>query len=325
MEAHPTISVIIPIYKVEKYLRKCLDSVIHQSVTPYEVILVNDGSPDRSDKICKDYATRYSFFKYIEQDNQGVSAARNNGMSRATGDYITFLDPDDTYALNAIEEMQRLIMSQDADLYHFANLEVDEGDNTPYIRCNQPYQHNIKLYTVADLDKERYLRGWASWLYLFHRSLLKNLDHQFTRTMSISEDQVFLLTLLPHCKTIAVLDKPLVYYLHRKGSATNSAPTHKKADSYLQGSKLIMEAWKGQGSDMPKYVSKYGISYLLRHYYKAHFKLPDITPKEERTVMKEVRGVLRQAKRYHLKVYQSHKIKLISYLYPFLRSYYRKR
>ncbi|WP_320633151.1 glycosyltransferase, partial [Porphyromonas somerae] len=91
------LSIIIPIYKAEPFLRQCLDAIVNQSAQPYEVILVNDGSPDNCDVICNEYVERYPFFKYLKQDNQGVSVARNNGIALATGDYLTFCDPDDYY------------------------------------------------------------------------------------------------------------------------------------------------------------------------------------------------------------------------------------
>lgn len=85
MTTPPLISIVIPIYTVEKYLNRCLDALVSQTIQPYEIILVNDGSPDNSGVIAKSYSTKYPYIKYFEQPNQGVSVARNKGISIATG------------------------------------------------------------------------------------------------------------------------------------------------------------------------------------------------------------------------------------------------
>lgn len=115
----PTLSIIIPIYNVERYLRRCLDALVEQSLLPYEVILVNDGTPDNSGAIAKEYADKYPFMRYVEQENQGVSAARNKGLSLATGDFVTFCDPDDYFVPYFCEEIVKIIDQQSADLYHY--------------------------------------------------------------------------------------------------------------------------------------------------------------------------------------------------------------
>ena len=94
MEANEVVSIIIPIYNVEAYLRQCLETVIHQTYPNLEIILVNDGSPDQSEEICKEFFRKDARIRYVRQENGGLSAARNTGIELATGDYITFIDPD---------------------------------------------------------------------------------------------------------------------------------------------------------------------------------------------------------------------------------------
>ena len=96
----PKVSVIIPVYNVEKYLRECLDSVVNQTLKDIQIILIDDGSTDSSLGICKEYAQKDNRIKIIEQKNQGAGAARNRGMSEAKGDYLYFLDSDDFLELN---------------------------------------------------------------------------------------------------------------------------------------------------------------------------------------------------------------------------------
>lgn len=103
----PLISVIIPVYKVERFLHRCIDSVIHQTYTNWEMILVDDGSPDTSGDICDEYAKKDERIKVIHQKNKGSSGARNAGLDKATGEWIYFLDSDDYIKKNALEGMIR--------------------------------------------------------------------------------------------------------------------------------------------------------------------------------------------------------------------------
>lgn len=107
MTERPLISVIVPIYGVEKYLEQCLDSIINQTYRNLEIILIDDGSPDRCGEICDRYASRDSRIKVIHQSNQGLSAARNAGMDMATGEYISFIDSDDYIDPHFYEKMEQ--------------------------------------------------------------------------------------------------------------------------------------------------------------------------------------------------------------------------
>ena len=113
--AKPLISIIIPIYNVEKYLPVCLDSILAQTYKNLEIILVDDGSPDGSGTICDEYASRDSRFVVVHQKNGGVSVARNTGLDHATGDYIGIVDPDDWIEPNMYEVMMNNIIKEDFD------------------------------------------------------------------------------------------------------------------------------------------------------------------------------------------------------------------
>ena len=104
----PTISVIIPVYNAEKYLGKCIDSVLAQSGCSAEIVLINDGSKDRSLDICREYASRHECIRLIDQPNGGVSAARNAGIEGATGEWITFLDADDWLTSDAFATLLQI-------------------------------------------------------------------------------------------------------------------------------------------------------------------------------------------------------------------------
>ncbi|HET3259359.1 family 2 glycosyl transferase [Streptococcus pneumoniae] len=110
------VSVIIPIYNVEKYLRRCLESIVNQTYKDIEIILVNDGSPDNSKEICEEYVVKYSNIQLINQNNAGLGAARNKGLQYVTGNAITFVDSDDWLELDAIEYYVESMKKSDADI-----------------------------------------------------------------------------------------------------------------------------------------------------------------------------------------------------------------
>ncbi len=115
-EIAPKVSMIIPVYNVEKYLKKCVESVINQTLKDIEIILINDGSTDNSPEICNQYAQQDERIKLITQENKGLSAARNTGMKFAKGDYIAFLDSDDWIDLNFCEKLYNSAIDTDADI-----------------------------------------------------------------------------------------------------------------------------------------------------------------------------------------------------------------
>ncbi|HGJ7601762.1 TPA: glycosyltransferase family 2 protein [Streptococcus pneumoniae] len=164
------VSVIIPVYNVEKYLRRCLDSVVNQTYKDIEVILVNDGSPDNSKEICEEYVAKYSNIQLINQKNAGLGAARNTGLQYITGNAVTFVDSDDWLELDAIEYYVASMKKSDADIVvtqmirkkeYFSN----EGTNGTTIKeevLNQEQfakkyfkidGNNIEYYACAKLYK----------------------------------------------------------------------------------------------------------------------------------------------------------------------------
>ena len=126
---NPLISVIVPVYNVEKYLNKCVDSIIHQTFTNLEIILVDDGSTDKSGPFCEKYAALDQRVKVIHKTNGGLSDARNKGIEKATGDFVTFIDSDDFIELDMIEYLYRLLCQAEADISVCQRNEIEEGSN----------------------------------------------------------------------------------------------------------------------------------------------------------------------------------------------------
>ena len=113
---HELISIIIPIYNVENYLRQCLDSIVAQTYQNFECLLINDGSPDNSSDICREYVAKDTRFRYFEKENGGVSSARNLGIERSEGAYITFIDSDDWVDSDYLEVLYSAILEEQADI-----------------------------------------------------------------------------------------------------------------------------------------------------------------------------------------------------------------
>lgn len=136
----PTFSVIVPVYNVERYLHQCLDSILRQTYPCYEVLLIDDGSTDRSGDICDAAAVQHSQVRVIHQHNCGLSVARNTGIMEASGEYLLFVDSDDVISINALQQFADILSSSKVDIVTaFASELHPNGETTPYL------QHTIEL------------------------------------------------------------------------------------------------------------------------------------------------------------------------------------
>ena len=184
------ISIIIPIYNKENYLKECIDSVINQTYfNNIELILINDGSNDNSEKICTQYCNKYKNIKYFYQENQGVSVARNNGMLKATGKYLFFLDADDYIEKHFVENATINAESNNSDIVIVAN--------------------NVGLRN-ATLDK---IYSLAIWQCFFSTSFLEQYKSiKFLAGLNNGEDSLFTLQYLFYAKNITIENNAIYFY-----------------------------------------------------------------------------------------------------------------
>lgn len=201
------ISIIVPVYKVEKYLNRCLDSIIAQTFTDWECILIDDGSPDNSGKICDEYAKKDVRFVVIHQENAGVSAARNAGLDIAKSEYITFVDSDDWVEINFLEEQYNDIISDDYDVC-ICGFVGNKKKRYQILNC---FEAKIRLFEVEGT-------GGYSVLRLIKKEIIKNV--RFNTSISYLEDTDFFLRLYNNCTKILWTDKPLYNYFENENSAT---------------------------------------------------------------------------------------------------------
>ena len=214
------ISVVVPVYNVEAYLERCVESILQQTYAHFELILINDGSTDSSGQICDHLASQYENIKVYHIENAGVSNARNMGIQLATGSWVTFIDSDDfvtqEYLATLASAVERVNVGfAIAPLHHIKNGIVTDIP---------PHSGKTELWSTEETMKELLMTTRTSFFpvaKLFKRDLLA--DEKFNTNYHLAEDALFLTELLLKTRCSCVfIDKPVYYYDHREGSATTS-------------------------------------------------------------------------------------------------------
>lgn len=227
------ISIIVPVYNSEKYLKSCLDSIKNQTYKYTEVIIIDDGSSDLSPQICDDYAKENNNFTVYHKKNEGVSKARNDGINRAKGNYIIFIDSDDTISQDYIETLFKNILEYDADISMCNIIRVDE--NGEYIENFDIKRKNEKS-EIKLLSKKEYISNILDYKYyytyatnkLIKKDVIKNI--RFREDIHYNEDGVFFLEISKNIKK-AVFMFPIYKYFYVVNSS--SANAQKFNDRYL--------------------------------------------------------------------------------------------
>jgi glycosyltransferase involved in cell wall biosynthesis len=216
------LSIIVPVYNVAPYLRKCVDSLLAQDISDYEIILVDDGSPDECPQICDEYSTKYSNIKVVHQVNAGLSAARNSGVSIAEGDYILFVDSDDYLQPNTLGTLLEQAEGDDLDVLRFRYQNVRESGEVfvPHEGMKRDYNN----YSSEPTDGLTFLndRMWVQCYvvqFLVRREIV--LQEQFTPGIYF-EDTDWTPRMLLRTKRVASTDLVVYNYLWREGSITLS-------------------------------------------------------------------------------------------------------
>lgn len=212
----PVVSIVVPIYNTEDYLETCLNSIKCQTYKNIEVVLVNDGSYDDSEEICKKYLTD-SRFKLCYQENSGLAKARELGFQNAKGEYICFIDSDDKLTDQYVEKLVESILKTGADIAQCAMFIWEESTQIvryagkPFPTLITPDQFGKQLLSLPGGEKYGPLGGFL-YNKLYKRSMLKNQD--FVHTTG-AEDEIFLLSLIGRLRVIANISEPLYYYRRR--------------------------------------------------------------------------------------------------------------
>ena len=211
------ISVIIPVYNVEQYLKRCIDSVLRQEEVSLEVILVDDGSTDSSGKICDDYVSKNSYVKCLHITNSGPSTAKNVGYDLAHGNYIAFIDSDDEIKQEMFSVMLKSGYQHNADIVCCNYVQVDEEGNISHTEhTGQEYILNQDEALKAILIKDKIYS--QCWTKIYKREMLESNHIRNTEGLKTEEDFIYNIQAFACCHTVCIVDKPLYFYTHRNQS-----------------------------------------------------------------------------------------------------------
>lgn len=224
------ISVIVPIYNVEKYLDKCVDSIINQTYKNLEIILVDDGSPDNCPKMCDDYAKKDSRIKVVHKENGGLSDARNAGMKVATGEYVSFIDSDDYISLDFYETLLQTMIDNDSDIVECSVVKFYENEKF------DEYSDDLKVTNYETVDA---LDGLISenpfkqhvWNKLYKSSVALDIPYAVGK---LNEDEFWTYQVFGKAKKVTRINQTMYYYFQRNGSIMGNGYNIRRLDA-LEG------------------------------------------------------------------------------------------
>lgn len=248
------ISIIIPVYKVEKYLEKCIQSVINQTYENLQIILVDDGSPDNCGKICDEYAKKDHRIEVIHKSNGGLSDARNKGLEIAKGEYIGFVDSDDYIEADMYEVLYNLLKQYNADVSICNFYTVSQGKISIKNADNGINDYN-RIEILKEILLDRNIQSYA-WNKLYKKELFDEIKYPIGKKY---EDIGTTFYLLEKCNKIVVTGKSEYYYINRQDSIVNNV-TESTITDYIE---LIMQRYDYIEENI-KELSSYNKDYLKR-------------------------------------------------------------
>lgn len=290
------ISVIIPIYNVERYLERCLQSVINQTFKDIEIILVDDGSPDKCPHICDKYAEKDNRIKVIHKQNGGLSSARNAGLNHAKGEYVTFIDSDDFVHPNMIERLYRETKTVKYDIVYGAVYYgwSEENGNPPIwyqfdeIKSGKGIEEALADLTATEWNcqKSNY-RNMAVWCSIFKRDIIDTHHITFKSEREIlSEDYVFDYDLYPHVSVIRYISEPLYYYCSNGSSLSNTFKPDKIECIDRMYNYLLSSSMAQNSTNIRQRLTKLYLYYSGNH--QRQILLSDLSLREKKTLSKMI-------------------------------------
>ena len=232
------VSIIIPVYNVEKYIRRCIDSVLVQTMKDFELILIDDGSPDKCGDICDEYAKCDSRINVVHKENEGVSAARNTGLDLAKKKYVVFLDSDDEIEKDYIETL--LQVDEDIDLV-VCGIEKRNKERKCIINT-KVVSRTVEVITTQEIIKMEQEKT-LNFIYAkrFKNEVLQNKKIRFNPELSLGEDTLFVTDYLYYCECIRFLEDELyIYYVY--GSGTLSSVDDNYVEKLEEANRLIEDS-----------------------------------------------------------------------------------
>ena len=314
------ISVIVPVYNMEKYLERCVDSILSQTYINLEVILVDDGSSDSSGAICDNYAVRDSRIKVVHKANGGLSSARNAGLDIATGDYIGFVDSDDFVSSQMYQLLAERLDNSDCEIANVMYIRVDDNGNTTPSKV----PHNTdKEIPAQQFIKELMLHtGDVSvWSKLFQKKIFDNLRFPEGK---LNEDLIFMLDVLGRVKKIAFVAYVGYFYFIRSGSISGGygKAVIDMVGNSLAAKQMVDAAFPSLRKETERFAIYQHMAYLLL--------VPDKDAKKENIVYISAlkylrRNAVRAMFNKHLSLKNKITIKLLFLMPKAAAKYYQKK
>ncbi|PEA53585.1 glycosyl transferase [Bacillus pseudomycoides] len=204
----PKVSIIVPVYNCEEYLSNCIESILNQTYKNIEIVIVNDGSIDQSEKIINEYKVKEDRIMYYYQDNCGPSEARNKGILNSTGEYVTFIDADDTVDKYYVELLLNKMINSNSDLVCCGYKDISEYGVLNYTDFN--FNTNISLYSFVDMVCKG--TGGVLWGKMYKKEIIINRDLKLDKDIFMCEDLVFVLQYASQCQSFSSIKEPLYHY-----------------------------------------------------------------------------------------------------------------
>lgn len=263
------ISIIIPVYKAEKYVARAIDSVISQTFTDYEIICVNDGSPDNSLEILKNYASKHENIRIIDKQNEGVWRARLDGVLSSHGKYIAFLDADDHFDPDYLKKLYENAEQTQADITVCGFQRIDNTTSHIYSTEMCGFGKSV-IYTKENPEKLLEING-ALWNKLYRSELFRNVEDLKSRPRAL-EDAILLMQLYQYAEKISFIPEPLYRYMIIDGSAMQTLNV--KDVSAIENALLELKQMYEKNSNNEGYMDllsamafiHFGVSIMLRRY-----------------------------------------------------------
>ena len=296
MNCNGKVSVVVPVYNVESYLEKCMDSIVGQTYSNLEIILVNDGSTDGSCEICEKYAGRDGRIKLISKKNGGLSDARNAGLDAASGEYLFFVDSDDFLELNAISELVSRAKAYEADVVvcNYTYAHEKDGNLIPLrssAEALEVYETGTDFYRQCCRDNNRLGHSNLAWGKLYRMNLFKDIRFPVGK---IHEDEMTIYKVLAEALRTVYLDDVLYYYVVRAGSIMSV----KSPEQDLHRIEAYEERYRFFEARNENEIVNHTLSLLLGGYILDYYRIDN--PETKKELYEKCKGVFREErKRFH--------------------------
>lgn len=265
------ISIIVPVFNVEKYIKRCLNSLVNQTLKDIEIIIVNDGSTDNSLKICEEFKQKDDRIKIYSKENEGLGLTRNYGMDRAIGEYIAFLDSDDYIDIDFYENLYKNAKKNDVDVC-FAEIKQVDSNNNIKIYDKIPFEEDKVmakkvLYNILNVKNAKYKKSFMQmcvWRSIYKLSVIKDYNIRFVSEREfISEDIIFNIDFLINANSAAFARNTYYYYCFNGKSLTNTYKEDRFNKDIILYNEVIRKLNEyNEYSKLNKYVNNFFLNYI---------------------------------------------------------------